>query len=412
MSYKLIATARPPQITGDVDISRFLAASGTRCWRVSIDGVTHFLTDAATAWRIKALADSSGSEVTYEHAYAAYRMVAEEKVESLSEFVAWCQRHGSSLEVLAETPDNHVMRLRRRLLNEAACKCLAVPLSGLFKTPIMVALWVVSLGGGTTLLVRHGVHLFAAHSFFGAVSLALVGVFVHELGHVTACVRYGARQGGIGVGMYWIWPAFFADVRGSWSLPAVQRLRVSLGGLYFQSIYVAILSIIALMTGSVSLVGAVQISLILMATTLNPIFKFDGYWILSDVLNVTNLHKRISAHIQLLTSKKVMRDHSLLLSRWTLICLIFSSAAAAYIGYMVYTMFCAVMAMILVRIPEVWQALLSMNPATPIVERWSTYTDMALIGVQSLVFIVAFVVLGAMALQTMFKFVLLRRGRT
>ncbi len=67
-----------------------------------------------------------------------------------------------------------------------------------------------------------------------AATLTALGIIVHEIGHLTACSRYGAQHGGIGIGIYWCMPVFYAEVNGAWMLPRLQRAVVDVGGLYFQ----------------------------------------------------------------------------------------------------------------------------------------------------------------------------------
>jgi len=297
------ASLRPPKIEGDVTVARYLGQVGTReRWRVSISDHIHFLTDQATALRIRAIAIASCEESSYVDVHAIYQSEMGSSAEPLLPFVQWCETHRQRLEQLAETPDNHLLSLRRPLLSGPNCKRIGEMLVWLFVPTTMVILGSLSLTALLINLLYRSPHKGA--SMWGASAIALLGVLFHEFGHITACVRHRAKQGGIGVGLYWIWPAFFADVRGSWVLTARERLQVSLGGLYFQSIYVAVLALIGMATGSPTTTVAIYITMLLMGNTLNPILKYDGYWILSDWLNVTNLHTQIATHLKALCQPK------------------------------------------------------------------------------------------------------------
>lgn len=358
------AVCTPPRITAEVDIARFLsAAGGLDRWRVSFAGQTHFLTDRATAMRIGALATLDGTASNYTDAWTRYHALAGSDAEPSDQFVSWCERHRDQLERLASTPDNHAIRFRRLILPGPLCASFTTPLARLFAPGTMMIVAAASVTALIAYLLLP--HAAAGGSFWLAMALALSGVLVHETGHITACVRHRARQGGIGIGLYWIWPAFFADVRGSWSLSPRQRLQVSMGGLYFQSIYAAGLACVGLYTGSATITTALAITMLLMATTLNPVLKYDGYWILSDLLNVTNLHTRVASHLSgLLRPSAAGAPRS---RRWTWVSLGFATAAAAYFIYVMVALAHAGWRT-LGRLPTAWHDLSSVLAQQPSVD--------------------------------------------
>src|SRR5579859_6917046 len=192
-------SSSPPRVTGDVDIARFPSPGvAAERWRVSISGRVHFLSDAETARRIFALAHGT----TYARAHQCYCELAGSDACAMDAFIAWSEQHRAQLETLADTPDGHPLKFRHRLLSESGCNRVARRLAGLFRRLPTTLLLLISV----VLVTRYELTP-PAHwqgTFWLAVPLALFGIFVHEVGHITACVRYGARQGGIGVGLYWI----------------------------------------------------------------------------------------------------------------------------------------------------------------------------------------------------------------
>lgn len=321
-------SSTPPMVMGDVDIARFPSSGeATERWRVSVGGRVHFLSDADTARRIYGLAHGDN----YARAHEIYSELAGAEACDRDVFVAWSETHRSQLEELAVTPDGHPLKFRHRLVSEVGCERLARRLAWLFRRIPAALLLLVSAS-----MVGRFVAISPAHwqgAFWLAIPLALCGILVHEIGHITACVRYGAKQGGIGIGLYWIWPAFYADVRGSWSLPARQRLQVSAGGLYFQSMYAALLATLGMATGDPMFGMALQITLLLMAMTCNPVFKYDGYWILADLFNITNIHTRIASHLKGLLHARESDRLAMLASRWTWLSAIFATGAVGFIAY-------------------------------------------------------------------------------
>ena len=126
-----------------------------------------------------------------------------------------------------------------------------------------------------------------------AFALTLLGIFFHELGHLSACHRFGGRHGGIGVGLYWCLPAFYAEVHGAWLLPRRQRAAVDIAGIYLQAAFVMVLGAAYLCTQAPALLSAIACSYFLMLHTLNPVLKFDGYWLLCDLAGIHNLHRSL-----------------------------------------------------------------------------------------------------------------------
>lgn len=121
--------------------------------------------------------------------------------------------------------------------------------------------------------------------------LLLAGV-VHEFGHAIACKRYGADPKEIGFTLYWFFPALYSDVSGAWQLTRWQRLVVDFGGVYLQLVVGACYLCGYYLLGWEPLLDAALLVFYVAVFALNPIFKFDGYWVLSDLLGVTNLSRQ------------------------------------------------------------------------------------------------------------------------
>lgn len=131
-----------------------------------------------------------------------------------------------------------------------------------------------------------------AYTIFALVAFIIASSMFHEFGHAAACQRFGVRHGGIGFGLYINFPVLYTDVTNVWQLPRRQRLVVNIAGVYFQSMILTLLLVAFLLTGD----DMVRYMILTMnfgfLLTLNPFFKFDGYWIATDVLGMPNLRKR------------------------------------------------------------------------------------------------------------------------
>ncbi len=126
----------------------------------------------------------------------------------------------------------------------------------------------------------------------GMVLFVGVSSFFHELGHASACRWAGVGHGGIGISLYINIPVLYTDVTPAWSLSRRNRFFVNMGGAYFQCFLLLALLCAYVLTASPFAYYLITILNISFIVTLNPLFKFDGYWILSDLLGIPNLRAR------------------------------------------------------------------------------------------------------------------------
>jgi putative peptide zinc metalloprotease protein len=192
------------------------------------------------------------------------------------------------------------LRARGTLLSERAVNAVGALLTPLFRWPVVAAVvvsvtavdwWLFAvhgLGGGVRQVLRDPVDLLIV------VGLSLVSAMFHECGHATGCRYGGARPGVIGAGIYMVWPAFFTNVTDSYRLSRTGRLRTDLGGLYFNAVFMLALAGIYAATSSEVLLLVIAFTHLEMLEQLMPFVRFDGYFILSDLVGVPDLFARIA----------------------------------------------------------------------------------------------------------------------
>jgi putative peptide zinc metalloprotease protein len=173
--------------------------------------------------------------------------------------------------------------------------------------------------------------------------LVLASMLIHELGHATACTRFGCPHGEVGWGVYLYLPMLYTDVTRAWRLSPQQRSVVDLGGLYFQAIIIPPVAFWAWYSGSHIAQGVVWINVYMMLHALNPMFKMDGYWLLTDLSGLTNLHRRAGAALKAGLSRLVGRPvearddtgrvRTAVLNAYTVMCLVYF----AFVIYMLST---------------------------------------------------------------------------
>jgi putative peptide zinc metalloprotease protein len=173
-----------------------------------------------------------------------------------------------------------------------------------------IGLLLVALAGMTGLLLvahqwdafRHAVVDSLDWSGLGGFALALiVAKTSHEMGHALVATRHGVRVSHMGVAFVVLWPMLYTDTGESWKLhDARRRLAISSAGIAVE------LALAGLATLGWALLpdGALRQSMLYLATTswvltltlnASPFMRFDGYFILSDLLDFPNLHERAGA---------------------------------------------------------------------------------------------------------------------
>jgi putative peptide zinc metalloprotease protein len=191
------------------------------------------------------------------------------------------------------------VKARGTLLPERAAAAAGTLLRPLFRPPVIAAVlavtaaldwWIFAvhgLGAGLQQTLRDPAGLITVFALFTA------SAAFHELGHAAGCRYGGARPGRIGAGIYLLWPSFFTNVTDSYRLSRTGRLRTDLGGLYFNLLTILALAGLYAATGSEVLLLAIAAIHLQMLEQLLPFARFDGYWILSDLIGVPDLFARV-----------------------------------------------------------------------------------------------------------------------
>lgn len=121
---------------------------------------------------------------------------------------------------------------------------------------------------------------------------------IHELGHALTTVRYGCRVPSMGIAVMLGAPVFYTDTSDSWRLSKrAERLAIVFAGVGAELIVAtfAILMWCFLPDGlgrDISFAFATTSIALSLAINLNPFMRFDGYFALSDYLEVPNLQPR------------------------------------------------------------------------------------------------------------------------
>ena len=134
--------------------------------------------------------------------------------------------------------------------------------------------------------------------------LVVGGVFIvakafHESGHGVICKRFGGVVPEFGFMLLVLFPAPYVDTSSAWAFENKwQRVGVGAGGMIVELFLASIAAIVWTSTAPETLAHQISYFMIFTASVstvlfnANPLMRFDGYYILSDLIEVPNLMQR------------------------------------------------------------------------------------------------------------------------
>ena len=132
--------------------------------------------------------------------------------------------------------------------------------------------------------------------FMGAIMI--VTKSIHELGHGLMCKHYGGECHEIGFMLLVMTPAMYCNTSDSWLLPNKwHRMAIGAAGMYVETVIAAFATFVWWYTHpgwlyylALNTVFLCSISTIIF--NLNPLLRYDGYYILADYLEIPNLAQK------------------------------------------------------------------------------------------------------------------------
>ena len=178
----------------------------------------------------------------------------------------------------------------------------------IFAKPVQIAVLLVAVSGmvafavelhtgSTTLLGRPTAAAAAALLLLG-----LVASFVHELGHALAIRHAGRRVLGAGFQLYLANPAFFTNSTDMVMSGRKQRAVNAIAGPYAHAVITGMAALGAALCAETA-VGDVlfrfaALNYLLILINLVPFVELDGYWLLTDLLDLPDLRPRALAFVR------------------------------------------------------------------------------------------------------------------
>src|SRR6478672_10672563 len=198
-------------------------------------------------------------------------------------------------------------------------------LEWMFTRWFVVASLVVFVVYGALLTARWGefsaalVSTYAFHNitFANIVVLWVTGavvILVHELGHGYACKHFGGEVHELGFMLIYFQPAFYCNVSDAWSFPERRaRLWVTAAGGWIQLVVASTAAVVWWVAMPNTLVANVAVAAMLVGgastllTNANPLLPLDGYFALTDWMEIPNLRLRAFAHFRWWVRRTLLR---------------------------------------------------------------------------------------------------------
>ncbi len=138
--------------------------------------------------------------------------------------------------------------------------------------------------------------------------LLYIGMFLvktlHEFGHAVICKKFGGEVHTMGVMLLVFTPLPYVDATSSWRFRSRwQRALVGAAGMVTE-VFIAALATLYWANSAPGVLHSLSYNIMFIASVstvlfnANPLLRFDGYYILSDLLDVPNLHTRSLQHLR------------------------------------------------------------------------------------------------------------------
>lgn len=307
-------------------IARPLRSGATRRWIVKDPVALEYYQFGEDEWFLYCLLDGTHmpSEIRalYDRQFAPQRLAQ-------SQLDSFCNRLRTDGLLLTDSYGQGEIQLRRRAKQrldrsiERLIRPLAIRLPGfdptgvidfvepvgsvLFHPAYVLLVAVMALAAAVTVLSN--IHAFLAslpsiasltlpeNLWWLLLALGLTKSF-HEFGHALACRRFGGHCHEIGVMLLAFTPCLYADVSDSWLFrKRAHRVYVALAGIYFE-IMLASVCVFLWHASEPGVLNSLFLNFILVCTVStvlvngNPLLHYDGYYVLADVWDVSNLSEQ------------------------------------------------------------------------------------------------------------------------
>lgn len=264
------------------------------------------------------------------------------------------------------------LRFRVAVVPERTAWVIAGIFQSFFLPPVMFAALVLFATLDTIILAQGGfaqvesgalVLVHRPELTLLVLATVLVSAVFHECGHVAACRYGGARPGNMGFGVYLVWPALYSTVTEAYRLGRAGRLRTDLGGVYFNTVFIAGMSVAYFETGAPWLLISIALMHVETMRQFIPFVRLDGYYILSDIIGVPDLFTRMGPVLKSVIPGREPHPRVLELKPWV------RRVVTLWVIFVIPALFYFLLPFVILAprvLPVVWDALLQRGPAVAV----------------------------------------------
>jgi len=186
--------------------------------------------------------------------------------------------------------------------------------SGLWVWSVLVLFGLAVVAGNGPELANHFSRMMSSPGYLFLVwALYPLMKIVHELSHAFFLKKWGGAVPEFGITLLLFTPVPYVDASDSWLFTSkIQRMLVSLAGILAE-LAVAAIAIVLWVLTEPGLVHDIAFIVFLTGTVstilfnANPLLKFDGYYVLADLLEIPNLYSRSQKYHLYLLKRYVWR---------------------------------------------------------------------------------------------------------
>jgi putative peptide zinc metalloprotease protein len=190
------------------------------------------------------------------------------------------------------------------------------PLARVAMSPFGAVVWIGAIVGALKVLIDHwaqvGVQTQAilAPANLPLLYLALILIkTLHEFGHAFAVRRFGGEVHTMGIMFLIFNPLPYMDATSAWTFRSKwKRVFVGAAGMITE-VFVAACAVFVWANTGPGVINSLAYNMMFIASVstvlfnINPLLRFDGYYILSDLLDIPNLHTQSSQHLRHLVER-------------------------------------------------------------------------------------------------------------
>ncbi len=310
---------------------------------------------------------------TFDHDFAPQKISLPE----LYQFIGMLYRNSL---LVSESPDQglelkkRAVKNRRKEFRQSLTNILAIRCKGFdpdrllgflngcfgwfFSWPAFLVVVLLGLAAGGLLLSQFETfqaklpnfqEFFAAKNWIWLALVLAITKVLHEFGHGLACKRFGGQCHEMGFMLLVLTPCLYVNVSDSWLLPSKwKRAFIAAAGMYVELVLASI-AVFVWWFSHPGLVNQLALNVIFVCSVstllfnANPLLRYDGYYILSDLLEIPNLRSKATSILQRSCGHWMLgieaRPDSFLPVRHQWLFALFSVAAAAYRWVVTFSIF-------------------------------------------------------------------------